>query len=164
MDRETGLIVIVVSLGILLTLFGVMSDPVPKPSKPMRTSQKSNSKQALVDPAKVPLATGDEPIETLFRQSGCPVCHTIPGVPGAKGREGPQLVLGTTASQRLKDPSYRGTASTEWEYITESILNPGAYIVPGYPDRVMPRWYGQKLSAAALQKITHYLQQITETS
>lgn len=39
---------------------------------------------------------------------------------------------------------------------------PGAYVVHGYLDRMMPRWYGQKLSAGALEKIAAYLEQITE--
>lgn len=45
--------------------------------------------QVMVSPKKpaesvsitdVPLATGDEPIDQLFVQSGCAVCHTIPGL------------------------------------------------------------------------------------
>ncbi|NKB81820.1 MAG: c-type cytochrome [Nitrospirales bacterium] len=110
----------------------------------------------------VPLATGDEPVEKLFVQAGCPVCHTIPGIPGAQGRQGPILVLGSTAHERLADANYQGQATTEREYILESVLNPGAYVVPGYPDRVMPRWYGQKLSAKALDKIADYLEQVMD--
>ena len=44
----------------------------------------------------------------------------------------------------------------------ESILNPGLYIVKGYSDHVMPRWYGQRLSAEALDKIIKYLLKIEE--
>ncbi len=110
--------------------------------------------------ANVPLATGSEPIEKIFVQSGCTVCHTIPGIRVAKGREGPVLELGVTARKRLADPAYRGTAGTEWEYVQESILRPGIYVVEGYPDHVMPRWYGRKLTAAALEKIIRYLLRI----
>ncbi len=110
--------------------------------------------------ANIPLATGKEPIEKIFVQSGCTVCHTIPGIHVAKGREGPTLELGTTARKRLADPAYQGNAGTEWEYVQESILNPGAHIVEGYPDHVMPRWYGRKLSAAALDKMIRYVLRI----
>jgi hypothetical protein len=48
------------------------------------------------------------------------------------------------------------------EYVIESILNPGIYVVPGYQDKVMPRWYGKKLSAAALEKIVAYLESLSE--
>ncbi len=110
--------------------------------------------------ANVPLATGREPIGKIFVQSGCSVCHTIPGIRVAKGREGPKLELGTNARKRLADSAYRGNARTEWEYVQESILNPGAYLVEGYPDHVMPRWYGRKLSADALEKMIRYLLRI----
>jgi mono/diheme cytochrome c family protein len=115
-----------------------------------------------VTPAMVPLVTGEEPTPELFRKGGCVVCHTIPGIEGAEGRVGPKLELGTTGSQRLADPGYKGEAKTVREYIVESILNPGAYVVPGFPDRAMPRWYGQKLSAAAVDRIAAYLEQVKE--
>lgn len=106
----------------------------------------------------IPLVTGDEPLAQLFIRAGCPVCHTIPGIAGADGKVGPKLVLGETGRRRLADPNYRGQATSVHEYVIESILTPGAYVVPGYPDRTMPPWYGQKLSAAALDKIATYLE------
>lgn len=115
-----------------------------------------------LSPALVPLATGEEPVAQLFTRAGCVVCHTIPGIPGADGRVGPKLVLGSTGPKRLADPAYHGQAKTVREYVTESILTPGAYVVPGYSDRVMPQWYGQKLSAGALEKIAAYLEGLTE--
>lgn len=70
--------------------------------------------------------------------------------------------LGVTGPQRLADPEYKGQAKTVREYIVESITNPGAYIVPGYPTHAMPRWYGQKLSASALDQIAGYLEQLQD--
>ena len=96
--------------------------------------------------------SGQEPIGQLFVRAGCAVCHRIPGIEGAEGRVGPKLVLRTSGPKRLADPRYRGQAKTVREYVIESILNPGIYVVPGYQDKVMPRWYGRKLSAAALEK------------
>jgi mono/diheme cytochrome c family protein len=114
-----------------------------------------------LDPAMIPLVSGEEPVDLLFIKAGCPVCHTIPGIRGADGRVGPKLVLGTTGPQRLADPRYRGRARTVRDYIAESVLEPGAYVVEGYPDQAMPRWYGQKLSAAALEKMAGYLETLT---
>ncbi len=130
--------------------------PVPKPVSALPTVPQ-------LDPAKIPLVTGEEPIDLLFVKAGCPVCHTIPGIPGADGRVGPKLVLGTTGPQRLADPRYRGEAKSVREYVMESVLSPGAYVVAGYPDQAMPRWYGLKLSAAALEKMAGYLAQLKET-
>jgi hypothetical protein len=126
---------------------------------PSDLRKKKDKPMALID---VPLSTGNEPLDKLFVQSGCAVCHTIPGIAPAKGRQGPKLVLGTNGPKRMADPNYGGTAESVREYIQESILNPGAYIVPGYSDRVMPRWYGKRLNAKALDRIANYLEQLKE--
>lgn len=167
--RDTFLIFMVVVCGIMGVLsFNFGTDKQPKSEVPQVTRQQT---QAVAAPKKsaesvsitdVPLATGDEPIDKLFVQSGCAVCHTIPGIDPAKGREGPKLVLGTNAPLRLADPNYQGTATTVREYIQESILNPGVYLVSGFPDRVMPRWYGTRLNAKALDRMINYLEHITD--
>lgn len=110
----------------------------------------------------IPLVNGDEPTALLFTRAGCVVCHTIPGIPAAEGRVGPKLTLAVNGPKRLADPNYRGEAKTVHDYIYESILTPGKYVVPGYPDQVMPRWYGQKLSAGALEKISAYLESLSD--
>ena len=109
----------------------------------------------------IPLVSGDEPIVEIFTKAGCPVCHRIPGIPGANGQVGPPLTLGVTGAQRLVDPSYQGRASTVHEYVVESVVDPSAFVVPGYPERTMPVWYGAKLSALALEKIAEYLEHRT---
>ena len=145
----TPLIMIALLLGTLLALHSTNSisvTPVP-----------ASSVAALV-PDMVPLVTGDEPITEIFTKAGCAVCHTVPGIPGADGRVGPPLLLGTTGPARLADPSYRGHAQTVHDYVTESVIEPGVFVVPGYPANTMPKWYGTKLSALALEKIASYLE------
>ena len=56
-------------------------------------------------------------------------------------------------------PAYGGKAKTVHEYVVESVLEPGVFVVPGYPPETMPTWYGAKLSALALEKIAAYLEQ-----
>jgi hypothetical protein len=109
-------------------------------------------------PELVPLVSGEEETALIFTRAGCPVCHRIPGIAGAEGRVGPPLWLGTTGQQRLRDPTYRGRAKTVHEYIVESVLEPGVFVVQGYPKETMPTWYGAKLSALALEKIAAYLE------
>ena len=116
----------------------------------------------MVESSAVPLVTGDESIQDQFIRAGCPVCHTIPGIAGAHGQVGPPLLLGKTGPARLADPRYSGRAKTVREYIVESIVAPQDYIVPGYPERTMPPWYGSKLSAAALDRMAAYLEGITD--
>ena len=168
--RESFLIFMVVGCGLLATLsFNSLMRPVG-PEKVDSVLQKAAQPQSDLLKKKVkpvtlldvPLATGHEPLDKLFVQSGCAVCHTIPGIDHAQGREGPKLILGMNGPIRLADPNYKGTAESVREYIQESILTPGAYVVPGYFDRVMPRWYGKRLNAKAVDRMVTYLEQLEE--
>lgn len=151
----TFLIAGIILLGVTYT--ALKPEPAPKPPSVLPIVPQ-------LDPAMIPLATGEEPIDVLFIKPGCPVCHAIPGIRGADGRVGPKLVLGTTGPRRLADPRYRGQAKTVREYIIESVISPGVHVASGYPDQVMPRWYGQKLSAGALEKMAGYLETLKEAS
>ena len=145
----TPLIVIALLLGTLWALRSTNSalvTPVPA------------SSVVPLAPDMVPLVTGDEPIREIFTRAGCAVCHTVPGIQGADGRVGPPLILGTTGPTRLADPAYRGHAKTVHDYVIESVIEPGVFVVPGYPAGTMPIWYGAKLSALALEKIASYLE------
>lgn len=152
-DRVT---ILVAASVVLVTV--IMSFREPPPSRPRIDETVTG---ALMS-EKIPLVTGDESLVDIFTRPGCPVCHMIPGIPGATGQVGPPLVLGTTGVQRLKDPGYRGEAKTVHEYIVESVLEPERFVVQGYPARTMPTWYGSKLSALALEKIAAYLERQTE--
>ena len=153
-DRRINLLLIAaITLGLLWSLLSGREPPVAK-SRPA----------ALLIPEMVPLVTGDESTALIFTRAGCPVCHRIPGIAGADGRVGPPLWLGTSGTQRLRDPEYHGMAKTVHEYIIESVVEPGAYVAPGYPPQTMPTWYGAKLSALALEKIAVYLEMQTEES
>ena len=92
--RESFLIFLVVGCGLLATLsLNSLTKPdaiqeenavSPKDAQPANTLVKKKEQPVtLID---VPLSTGDEPIDKLFVQSGCAVCHTIPGIDPAKGR------------------------------------------------------------------------------
>lgn len=129
---------------------------------PTSTLPPSRSAAPTVTPETIPLVTGNEPVVDIFTRAGCAVCHFIPGIPGADGRVGPPLVLGTTGMARLNDTSYHGSAKTVHDYIVESVLEPQRFIVPGYPAHTMPNWYGSKLSALALEKIASYLERQVE--
>ncbi|WNM60343.1 c-type cytochrome [Candidatus Nitrospira neomarina] len=108
------------------------------------------------------LADGSEPYDKLFMKAGCPACHTIPGIEGATGKVGPLLMEGSNAPIRIKDPGYQGKAKSPKEYITESILNPSAYVVKDFPDNQMPKDFGVRLTGGALSKMVDYLAQLKE--
>lgn len=154
----TTFVLLIASLSILH--LGPKLVPPPKPAGPPLMA----SGLPQVTQAMVPLVTGEESSDELFRKGGCVICHAIPGVEGAEGRAGPKLTIGTTGPHRLADPTYKGEAATVHDYVVESILAPGVFVVPGYPDHVMPRWYGQKLSATAVERMAAYLEQIRDDS
>jgi mono/diheme cytochrome c family protein len=126
---------------------------IPEAERPKpQTEQATGPTQLLAD--------GTETVDQIFAKAQCVVCHTIPGIPGATGTQGPKLEEGTNAPLRIKDPNYKGTAKTVQEYIMESVVSPSTYVVPGFPDNLMPKVFGQKLSAGALKKIVDYLSKV----
>ncbi len=152
--RHQAVVVAAVGLVIASMVWALRSPPVSQLNS-------NGPVVAPLSPEKIPLVTGDEPLIEILTKPGCPVCHVIPGVPGANGQVGPPLLLGTTGRQRLNDPLYRGQAKTVHEYIVESVLEPQRFVVQGYQEHTMPTWYGAKLSALALEKIATYLEQQT---
>jgi nitric oxide reductase subunit C len=93
--------------------------------------------------------------QALFASQGCAACHSL------KPEEkivGPSLAgIGKTAADRIKSPDYKGKAKTGELYIKESILDPSAYIVPGFPDAML-KDFGKKLNAQQLADIIAFLQ------
>ena len=109
--------------------------------------------------------TGTESIEQMINTLGCPLCHTIPGIEGALGELGPKLHEKVNALDRIKDPKYKGKATNTKEYVRESILDPGAYVVfneaegEPFPDGLMPTTFSQMLSVQALDKLVDFISQ-----
>jgi nitric oxide reductase subunit C len=91
----------------------------------------------------------------IYDKQGCNACHSIGGQGGTTGPD--QTRLAVNAEGRIKDPGYKGNARDAAGYIRESILQPGAYVVPGFPDNLMPTTFGQQLSAQDLDDLLSYL-------
>ncbi len=68
----------------------------------------------------------------VFREQYCGTCHTL-DTAGSAGMFGPtHNGMCSIAVERIRNASYAGSASTAEEYVLESIVNPLAYVVPGY--------------------------------
>jgi len=94
-------------------------------------------------PATEPVARGRQ----LYHSLGCANCHE-PNLFGQ--RLGPPLDhIGTVAATRRSGLSAP-------DYIRQSILDPGAFVVPGYQDS-MPRDLGRDLSPTDLDALVAYL-------
>jgi len=133
---------------------------------PLPTGGGAVAEEAPAEEEERPVfVTGTEPIDQMINTLGCPLCHTIPGIEGAVGELGPRLHEKTNAPKRIKDPNYKGHAKNTKEYVKESILTPGAYVVfneeagESFPDGLMPTTFGQMLSVQALDKLVDFISQ-----
>ena len=95
--------------------------------------------------ASHPVARGRQ----VYQRNGCGTCHE-PSLGNLFRAVGPPLDhIGTVAAAR------RPGLSAE-EYLRQSIVDPGAFVVPGYPDS-MPRALGDRLSGEDLAALVSYL-------
>lgn len=86
--------------------------------------------------------------ETVALANGCVGCHSVDP---AVTMTGPTwYLLADTAANRRPDVSPAA-------YIHESIVNPGAYVVPEYPSGVMPATYDQTISVEDMADLVAYL-------
>ncbi len=84
--------------------------------------------------------------KAVFTNNGCSSCHTLKAA-GATGKVGPDLD---------KLPAYAQTAGQPLEdFIRESIVNPNAYVQPGFPKGVMPPF--ANLPKDQLDAVVQYL-------
>ncbi len=70
--------------------------------------------------------------KTFFIDNGCDGCHTFKPA-GANGKVGPDLDNLREAAQKAGQPLE--------DFIRQSIVDPNAYIAPGYPKGVMPQTF-----------------------
>lgn len=166
--RAVNLLLVVAAGGLLWYMwFGpASSPPIPAISQEEAEARFRESQMAL--PTDTP--------EVIVKKMGCFVCHKIPTIPNATvGTNGPVLMLRTTASQRLASPEYQARvkaglahAATPREYVIESIINPSAFIVPGYDKTenagVIPMYpdYQERFTPEALEFLALFLPQLDE--
>ena len=88
----------------------------------------------------------------LFAANGCGGCHTLADA-GATGNVGPKL--DDLAPQAAKFGKQRGESAKD--YVRESIVDPRAFTVPGYPKNVMPTTFKNDLSKQQVDALVDYL-------
>jgi hypothetical protein len=103
--------------------------------------------------------------KNLIIAQGCVGCHTISSIPEAIGLIGPELShIATQAPEILASAAYKakGQATTDRDYLRESILSPSTYVYPDCPtgpcpDFVMPRDFKSRLKPDDLETILDLL-------
>ncbi len=86
---------------------------------------------------------------------GCSACHSL-----SEGVDlvGPSLAhIASLAAQRLQDASYTGQATSVEAYLREAIVDPDAYLPPGYEPGAMYGRYGEELSAQEIADLVAFL-------
>ena len=96
-------------------------------------------------------ASAGPPGLAVFQANGCNSCHTFKPA-NATGKIGPDL-------DDLKASAAKANRGPLDKFIEESIVDPSAYVAPGFSDGVMPHIYKQQISPDQLQQLVQYLSQ-----
>jgi len=91
----------------------------------------------------------------VFNANGCSSCHTLSAA-NATGKVGPDLDNLVAYARTAKQPL---TA-----FVHQSIVDPNAYIQPGYPKSIMPASFGQTLNKTQLDSLVAFLVQSAQKS
>jgi mono/diheme cytochrome c family protein len=129
----------------------VQAQPTTSAAATTTTQAASTTTKAAPTTTSAPAAPKGDPAagKQLFAANGCAACHTFKPA-GANGKVGPDLdKLAADAQKANQGPLDRYTA--------ESIKNPGAYVVPGFPNGVMPSF--AKLGDAKIADLVAFLTQ-----
>jgi cytochrome c oxidase subunit II len=92
---------------------------------------------------------------SVFNANGCSSCHTLSAA-NATGKVGPDLDNLVAYAKKANQPLEA--------FVHDSIVNPNAYIQPGYPKNVMPGTFGQSLTKSQLDAVVSFLVQSAQKS
>ncbi len=88
---------------------------------------------------------------SVFASAGCGACHVF-GPAGSTGTIGPDL-------DNLAGDAQKANQGTLAAFTKTSILDPSAYVAPGYPNGVMPGTYGATLTPQQIDDLVSFLTQ-----
>jgi mono/diheme cytochrome c family protein len=128
--RRVGLFVAVT---ILLTagMLGAVIALAKEPKEERSTAGEGATTAAATTTAAPPATKGDPAAgKALFTAQGCIACHTFKPA-GATAKVGPDL-------DKVAADAPKANEGPVDAYVAESIKDPNAYVVPGYPMGVMP--------------------------
>lgn len=94
--------------------------------------------------------------EELSVSLACTACH-IAAPTGPAWAAGAEPGIGTRAETRFTQPGYSGSAKSTEQYLFEAIAVPGAYLVSGFADGLMPNNYSTQLTDQQMADLIAYL-------
>lgn len=95
--------------------------------------------------------------QALATSQGCVGCHVAGNTGPAWMATADQPGIGDRAASRFTQSDYAGSATTPEQYLLESIVNPSAYLVPGFDLVQMPATYSGTLTAQDAADLIAYL-------
>jgi mono/diheme cytochrome c family protein len=95
--------------------------------------------------------------EALANSLGCTACHIATPTGPAWVASGSAPGIGTRAETRFTEADYSGKAQSAEQYLLESIIDPSAFVVQGFADKVMPATYSTQLSEQNAADLIAYL-------
>jgi mono/diheme cytochrome c family protein len=123
------------SEGVVAPLPSTVEGTLPQATTPTPTTAKGNP------------AAG----KAVFAANGCGGCHAYTPA-GTNGTIGPNL-------DHLAADSKKANQGTLQAYTETSITDPSAYVVPGFPNGVMPSTYGTSLTPKQIADLVAFLTQ-----
>jgi cytochrome c oxidase subunit II len=87
---------------------------------------------------------------SVFNSNGCSACHTLSAAK-ATGTVGPDLDKLVSYAKQAKQPLS--------SFVNQSIVDPGAYVQPGYSNGIMPTNFGTSISKSDLSALVTFLVQ-----
>jgi mono/diheme cytochrome c family protein len=89
--------------------------------------------------------------ETVYNEVASPACNTCHSLEPGVTLVGPSLSnIGAEAGDMVAGQSAE-------EYLRESVVEPNAYVVEGFPANVMPTNYGSQLTEQQLNDLVAYM-------
>jgi mono/diheme cytochrome c family protein len=135
-------------LGVTVLLAGCGGEKTVSPTAEKVVGTVASATTTTAGPAGNP-ASGAK----LFTAQGCNGCHTFKPA-RSTATVGPDL-------DKLPEEAMKASRGSEQQFVHESIVNPTAYIEPGYepPKTQMPTTYGQTLTDKQVADLVAYLTQ-----
>jgi cytochrome c551/c552 len=87
--------------------------------------------------------------KAIFVSAGCGACHTFKAA-GTSAKVGPDLDTAPAADAKKANMSLA-------DFVRESIVNPNAFVAPGFPKGVMPANFGSSLSKAKVDALVSFI-------
>ena len=129
-------VIVLLTAGMLTAVIALAREP--KEARGAESASGPATTQPAPSPAPAPApapSAGDAAAgKALFAAQGCGSCHTFKPA-GSNGKVGPDL-------DKLAADAAKANRGSVQQYATESIKDPNAYVVPGFPKGVMPTTFG----------------------